>query len=488
MAYFDGIYFHSKGTLSMPVKIMGKFGFLAVVLALINGLGCQSGSNKQELVAEPTASLRPALKIWIVDASEIEREILVRWQAASDQALQIEHVPADRIATREPFNADIVIYPGRLLGDLVQKQAIGRLPIQAIAQRLTEAADHVTSESGADSWPPRWRSIVTYGGQIYAVPLGAPKLGAVMLGLDSGPLKVLDSLLSNTRDLDSQSMEQWTLFLDQAETALATSLDDRRKTLDDCLSKIKPEEKAWVVDRFLFIASTTNARSRGLFDLVKMEARLNQPDFSNSARVLSRMAHLFPETIAVEFTNAWDMVLSSTHVAANFAVGWPSSINRTVSDASSESSGKVEVAALAWNPVRGLIASVGKKTRQTAVSCQFLVWLSEPEQREALRAVFSGIELTAEQSDRNSVRDDYRAFQAINRRDLRVEPMELSLRMANANQYRAILADCLIAVIRQPDQTDSIMASCSLQWDQLTVKLGIETQRISEEQSLGYRK
>ena len=104
------------------------------------------------------------------------------------------------------------------------------------------------------------------------------------------------------------------------------------------------------------------------------------------------------------------------------------------------------------------------------------------------RSVFSGIELTAEQSDRNSVRDDYRAFQAINRRDLRVEPMELSLRMANANQYRAILADCLIAVIRQPDQTDSIMASCSLQWDQLTVKLGIETQRISEEQSLGYRK
>ena len=66
--------------------------------------------------------------------------------------------------------------------------------------------------------------------------------------------------------------------------------------------------------------------------------------------------------------------------------------------------------------------------------------------------------------------------------------MELSLRMASANQYRDILADCLIELIRQPDQADSIMASCSLQWDQLTVKLGIETQRISEEQSLGYRK
>ena len=469
----------------MPVKITGKLGFLAVVLALINGLGCESGSNKQELVAEPAASLRPALKIWIVDAPEIEKEISVRWQAASDQALKIEHVPADRIATREPFNADIVIYPGVLLGDLVQKQAIGRLPTQAMAKQLNQAADLVTNESGADAWPPRWRSIVTYGGQIYAVPLGAPNLGAVMLGLDSGPLKVLDSLLSNSRDLNSQSMEQWTLFLDQAETVLATSLDDRRKTLEDNLSKIRPEEKAWVVDRFLFIASTTNARSRGLFDLVKMEARLNQPDFSNSARVLSRIAQLFPETIAVEPTNAWDLVVSRT---ATFAMGWPSSIQKADSDSSSESTGKVEVAALAWNPIRGLIASVGKKTRQTGVSCQFLAWLSEPEQRQALRTVCSAIELPPEQSDRNSIREDYRAFQTINSRDSRVETMELSLRMANANQYRAILADCLVASIRAPDQIDTIMAGCSSQWDQLTAKLGIETQRISEEQSLGYRK
>ena len=472
----------------MPVKIMWTFGFLALFLGLINGSGCDSGSKKKELVVEPAASLRPALKIWIVDAPELEKEILVRWQAASDQALKIEHFPADRFATREPFNADVVIYPGILLGDLVQKQVIGRLPTQAIAKRLPQAEDPVINESGAVSWPPRWRSIATYGGQIYAVPLGASNLGAAMVGLDSGPLKELDSLLSSSRDLNAQSLEHWTQFLDQAESVLAASVDERRKTLEEFLAKISPDEKAWLVDRFLFIASTTSARSRGLFDLVKMEARLHQLDFSNSARVLSRMAQLFPETIAAEPTNAWDLAVSRTHAAATFAIGWPSSINRNISDALSESSGKVAVAALTWNPIRGLIASVGKKTRQTAVSCQFLVWLSEPEQREALRAVCSGIELTAEQSDRNSVRDDYRTYQMINSRDSRVEPMELSLRMANANQYRAILADCLVASIREPDQIDPIMASCSLKWNQLTAKLGIETQRISEEQSLGYRK
>ena len=472
----------------MPMKMMRKLGLVALVIGLIHGPGCDFGSKKKEIIAEPADSLRPALKIWIVGAPELEKEILVRWQAASDQALKIEHVTPERIATREPFNADVVIYPGVLLGDLVQKEAIGRLPTQAISKRLTQSEDPVTNESSTVSWPVRWRNIATYGGQIYAVPLGASNLGAVMLGLNPDPFKELDSLLINSRDLNAPSMELWTHWLNQAETVLAASREDRRKKLEDYLSKISLDEKAWLVDRFLFIASTTNARGRGLFDLVKMEARLNQPEFTISARVLSRMAQLFPETIGVEPTNAWDSVVSRTHAAASFAIGWPSSVNRPDFKGAVESSGERAVAALAWNPVRGLIASMGKKTRQTAVSCRFILWLSEPEQREALRTVCSGIELTTEQIDRNSVQGDYRTYQTINSRDSRVETMELSLRMASANQYRAILADCLVASIREPDQIGPIMVSCSLKWDQLTAELGIETQRISEEQSLGYRK
>ena len=468
--------FETRVAISMPLRIIMKLGFLLLFLGLISLLGCGSGSKDPEPVAEPTASSRPALKIWIVDAPELEKVISVRWQAASDQALKIEQIPLESIATHEPLNADVVIYPGILLGDLVQKEAIGRLPAQAVAKREPEAEE-----------PVRWRNIVTFGGQVYAIPLGASNLGVVMAGLNESPLIKLDSLIGNSRDLNTQSMEQWSQFLNQAESVLATSLEDRRKELADRLSKISQDEKAWLVDRFLFLASTTNARSRGLFDLVKMESRLNQPDFSNSAKVLQRIALLFPETISVDPTRAWESVVSKSDTTG-FAVGWPGSIVGTESDSNVESTGRPSVAPLTWNPNRGLIASVGKKTRQTAVSCQFLVWLSEPEQREALRAVCSGVELNVQQSDRNSERDDYRAFQTVNRRDSRVETMALSLRMANAVQYRAILAECLVAALREPEQIDSIFASCSEKWDQLTAKLGIETQRISEEKSLGYRK
>ena len=60
--------------------------------------------------------------------------------------------------------------------------------------------------------------------------------------------------------------------------------------------------------------------------------------------------------------------------------------------------------------------------------------------------------------------------------------------MANADQYRAILSDALVEALRWPDKIESILAVCSEKWNLLTNKLGVEQQRMSEEQSLGYRK
>ena len=461
---------------------MRKFAFLSLVLGSIGLAGC--GAKAPEKAIEPTAASRPALIIRIVDAPELEKEISLRWQAASDQSLKIESISKEAFASQEPFQADVVIFPGTMLGDLVKNDAIGRLPAEAIAKRESDRTD----DSSTNAWPTRWRNMVTFGGQLFGVPLGSTNLSVATLGLDSGPLNELSKVMTEVRELNSPSMEHWTLILDQAENLLANNLEERRRTLQERLLKINPDEKAWLVDRFLFVASTTNARSRGLFDLVKMRARLNQQEFSNSARILSRIALLFPETVAIDPTKAWDLVVSKAEVSAAFAIGWPSSMVGATSDAESAPFGKVDVASLTWNPGRGLIASVGKKTRQTSVSCNFLLWLTEPAQREAFRAVCPRVELASDQNDRNGVRDDYRAFQSINSRDLRVEPMELSLRLANSNQYRAILAETLVASIREPDKIDSIMASCSTQWDQLTETLGIDTQRISEEKSLGHRK
>ncbi len=445
-------------------------------------VGCGQSSKGPSDAVESSAASRPSLKIWIVDAPELEKELSVRWQAASDQALKIENFSARDALSREAFNADVVIYPGTLLGDLVKKDAISRLPLEAIATKESENS----LDSIVYSWPVRWRNISTFGSHVYAVPLGATNLGAILYGVDFAPLNELQTLLNGSTDPKSQSIGHWNQLLTDVEKALTSSARQREEWLLSRLAMLEDHERAALVDRFLFIASTTKSRNRGLFDLLKMESRLSQPDFVNALNILSRMARLFPETIAEEPGKAWETAVSRKD-QVSFAIGWPSSIATNPDDGETAST-KGGVTPISWNPGRGLIASVGRKTKQTAVSCQFLLWLGEPEQREALRAVCPRIELTAEQSDRNSSGIGYRAFQLLNNRDNRVEPMELSLRMANADQYRSILADSLIAAIKSPDQIETILGACSRQWDQLTIQLGADTQRISEEQSLGYRK
>ncbi len=461
---------------------MKKFVFLPLILGLVGLAGCNAKAPETQI--ETSAASRPPLIVWIVDAPELEKEISQRWQAASDQSLKIENFPRIEFASRSPFNADVVIYPGTILGDLIKTDAIGRLPAEAIAKRESDRPD----DAGTSAWPTRWKNIATFGGQLYAVPLGATNLGVAMSSLDSGPFNQLNMLMTDVRELNAPSMQHWDQVLDQAETLLSNTIEERRKTLKEILFKMNDEELAMLVDRFLFIASTTNARSRGLFDLVKMRSRLNQPEFSNSAKILARIARLFPETISIDPTTAWDRIASRSNGSAAFAVGWPSSIVGSSSELDSASSEKITVAPITWNSGRGLIASIGRKTRQTSVACNFLVWLSEPAQRESFRGVCPRVELTMDQNDRNGSREDYRAFQTINNRDSRVEPMELSLRMANADQYRAILAQRLVASLREPDQIESILASCATEWDQLTEKLGTDSQRISEEKSLGHRK
>lgn len=469
----------SKTNMTSSVEFIQKLAFLTFVLCAFSLAGC--GQSTPEPIAETPASERPPLKIWIVDAPELEKEISVRWQAASDQSLKIENFSMDSFAILESFNADVVIYPALKLGNLLQKQAISRLPPQAFFKRGSDDTEQTPADASMSLWPVRWRNSATFGGQVYAMPLGATNLGIAMVGLE-GTLS-LDSL-SSAKDMNSQSLEQWVQFLDRTETDLIDSRIKRQSALEEHLQKISPIEKSFLVDRFLLIASTTNARNRGLFELVKMESRLNQPEFINSAKILSRLALLFPENISIEPSQAWEMAATKSDRSLGFAMGWPN----TSLIANSDSPAKVTVAQWAWNPGRGLLASVAKKTRQTAVSCQFIAWLSEPEQREALRTVCSRIELFPGQNDRNSIRDDYRAFQSINSTELPSEPMGLSLRMANADQYRAVLSECLVQAIRSPDKIESILAECSMKWNVLTNNLGMEQQRMSEEQSLGYRK
>jgi hypothetical protein len=143
---------------------------------------------------------------------------------------------------------------------------------------------------------------------------------------------------------------------------------------------------------------------------------------------------------------------------------------------------------LIWNDEQGLVISVAKNTRQTSVSCAFVEWMCDADQREALRLVCPRIELLPSQSDRSGIRSDYRAFQSMNLKPHLNHGLELSLRFANGMQYKKALADCLIQVIRSPDDAAAIMAECTASWNEISNQLGHDKQRTAIEQSLGFQK
>jgi len=472
---------------------------IATVLTLC--LACVGCEPKPLSPADDVNALqkeRPPLRVWIVDAPELEKELLIRWRASSDQALAIENVSSKDLLDGRAFAFDTILFPGNLLGDMVERDIVSKLPSQVTMQGASESGTKSTQPNAREEslnedlskrWPDRFRSIASYAGKLYAVPLGSNSMAMVCKGIDIASLTELQSNLALPQGTTAKTLELWELWLLSLESG-----SDVTKSEDLLFAKIVQAdelEKQRLVDQFLWIASTTDKQRRGLFDLTKMQSRLKEPEFIYSVKVLARLARLFPEAVFSSAEDAWAGAGAGSQDSKFIALGWPSAVprqNDSQSASPSESDGNIQVVPILWNPNRGLVASIGKGTRQTSVSIQFLRWLSLPEQREALRSICSRIELLADQPDRNIVREDYQKYSVALSRSALQDGMPWSLRLVHSLDYREALADALLRAIRTPDQAEKIMAECSQKWNELTESLGKDKQLSSEERSQGVQK
>jgi hypothetical protein len=449
--------------------MLGLLGLLGLGIA-----GCspnakeKSGAESEKQVV--SAKDRPPLKVVLVDGSFTE-ELNIQWQASSEQPLVIENLLLSDLKDRKQDATDIWIFPANLLGELIGKQLIGPLPQAAYGKPPTEEGDiqTVKSESSADPWPARWRGASRYGGTVYAMPLGAKPLALLSKKLDLGPISAAEPTVGRSEELSQKAREAWL------------------KVLQDLPTVNPPETLEWnqqqldrLVDHFLFIASTTNARYRGLFDISKMTAKLDSNDLVQSSIILAELWRVAPQSILSSAPDAWEQTRTSQGGA--IAIGYPSSTDPI----DSENDSVLQIANISWNPNHGLLVAVGKKTRQSAVSNQFVLWLSAPEQRATFSKLDSRIELWPKQMDPNSGRSDYRLYTTLINRDGRPEPTSLLIRFNNAHLYRQKLGETLLACIKSPDQAKSLLAECSQAWDKITEQNNAPQQRLSVEQSTGF--
>jgi hypothetical protein len=386
-------------------------------------------------------------------------------------------------------DADLWIYPGKLIGDMIALDCISPLP-SAAAGKLFDSNDESTekhSRSVPEQWPARWRASSRFGSTQFALPLGAPQLVAVSRNISLLPLDPLDDPNSKIEDRTSTVAEAWRTILTDASPNAANA--ESQKRFQERLASLTESQKDAIVDRFLWIASTTNAKRRGLFDLNKVKAKLSSPDFVLAADVLSRLASVFPDTWLATHDEAWKVMISQKGNAKSMAIAFPPDAlpsNNDSDNRTSAESEELQFCKVVWNPSQGLLASVGKKTRQTSVASQFIAWLSDAEQRDALAARSTGVERWPSQPNGNSVRADYRAYQNLNNRDSRMEQPTLAIRFQSSQEYRAILSDYLIQILKEPSSSRVKLEECAQQWNALTDKIGLSSIRPSIEQATGF--
>jgi hypothetical protein len=217
--------------------------------------------------------------------------------------------------------------------------------------------------------------------------------------------------------------------------------------------------------------------------MYKILSRWSQPEFLRAALQLRRLGVLQPSTILASPTDAWEAVASGDAV---FGLGWPRT-DREQRLAEKESD-RWTLIPIVWNDGSGLMASMGRRTRQSANASQFLIWLASDEQRSALQLKSSEIELLEIDNDQNRVREDYRDYQTLQRLESGNVTMELTPRFLESDQFLSLIGDALIDILKDPKVAQSRLAQCRRDCDSLIDQVGRERLRASLEAASGYAK
>ena len=440
----------------------------------------------------------PPLKIGILDCDELSEVLVNRWQEYSDQPIELIRFERLKVGTQDSPSLDVILYPGNFLGTLFEKEWIAPLP-SLLLERLggekqngdkrntgkksltPKNLDSEDSPQGFESWSSRWRSIAHYNGKSVGLPLGAPCWVAATRGLDIEPLKRLHQAIASNQNNSELASESLEAFLQKSESTLQDSLEARQALLAEKLNDLPSIDRRALVERFLWMMTTSESRYRGLIDPYKVTARLGLPEFARNARFLHRLALIEPTTILASPVEAWERVAEGKAV---FGIGWPRTDGFQRADLASDSK-PLQLVPFLYNGAQGLLASLGRKTRQSSMSVEFMHWLHREDNRAALQAKSPRIEVLEIENDTNRVREDYRDYQTLQRLEAGNSTLDMTPRFVDADLLIDGLADALLDILADPESASARLEQCKLQWAKSIDSIGAESLRRSLERATG---
>lgn len=483
-------------------------------------LGCSPSRSTSDIASPPQdESQRPPLVVWLVDAPELAEPIEQLWLATSSQSIRVEVVDGASYLQRAECPADVILAPALDLAELADREWISPLP-QSLARlaggppgssasRRSPAANGAASgerwddlgDTSSGAWPEAWQNAASYGRRMWGVPLSLPVWTLVIGQPPSGQ----DQPTPEEETSSPADAGEWTSSwlklpvgpepseADQARVATGTDVD-------------------WLVERFLALLSqqTTRPEPLGvLLDISDAQPRLDDPTVIKAAETL--IASIRQSPLPLGETSAWLAPPDQAWRAVAdgsipWALAWPAPQLEFIpagseTDPEPLDAGDVllrvrrlpspsrdtpaEAAPVAAGQT--IVASIGFRTRQSAVAGFFLEWLNEPGQRRSLSRHswrISPLPDASLEAGASMERLEYRQFAALSWQANKLRP---ELQLNGARQYRQLLGEALLVGFDDPERLPAALQQCARQWRQLTEQLGVSKQRRSYERSLGLR-
>lgn len=416
---------------------------LLLAIGLGSFIGCRPAppaDAETTFDAAPAASNVP-LRIRVVGGVESPEVIERRWLSSSEQPIDIQSQSVEAFLANDSSQADVILFPARLIGELVQRDWITKLPV-------FESASAVEAEEGSvRNFPPAWQAQCTYGGATYALPLGCSITRFV----------ASDSLAKQLQGA-SDERELKVSFQVLVDTLAASEPAQATEPLQ--LADIDPQA---LVDRFLtlaFAATQRNPIYGVVLDLETMQPRLMEPEFVQAAQVLLKMSAQAGggrQATVSTHADAWQWAATQTqHAVAISTATQLSPAATTITSGAIIELGDGTV----LNTGGGLIAAIATECRQSHHSKLFLQWLREPQTAVVLAPLILGVDSPQPSAlDALSWRAQQRLMQvALN------DQLPQELRIAGAFKLRAELADELLAMLNGSKSPVAALEAAQKRW------------------------
>ena len=485
-----------------PRRIVRSAAYASLLALLLTG--CRPAVEPPD-ARDKGASTHVPVRVLVVDDPSLAEAVARQWGSRSDRAVEVRQTGADQLRQSTRLQADVILFPSGLLGELAQSKQI--VP-------LNDDTFNGPQIDRRDVFPVQWRTEARWGRKVYAAPLGSPQF----------------CLLYRSDVLESIAGEVPTRWSDYA--ALAKAMAHELQAMDQAAGVgqgtrhglAEPLAEGWA-GQVLLARAAPYARHRSyystLFDFGTMEPLIDGPPFVRALEELVAVHALAPPE-SLDWTPA-DVRNAFWQGRLAMGMTWPSATTPSnIAGIGSNSAGIGVLAAFAELPgstqvyrlgedrwesrredepsripltgIAGRLGAVTREARRPGEAADVLSWIcgkdwsSQIARRSSATTLFRKSQVVEPQRwvapEAAGVAEEYaKLVEKLQSRTI----VLTSLRIPGRKRYLAALDEAVRSAVRGQASPADALATAAEKWRSISEELGLDSQREAYSRSLGLK-